>query len=42
LIENKQTGKEIAAYLNISESSAYQVLKECKEIRDRFKQYIIT
>ncbi len=36
-----KTGKKIAEYLNISLSLSYKTIKECKEIEERFKNYIL-
>ncbi len=37
-----KSGKEIARYLNISLSLSYRTIKECKDIENRFKIYILS
>lgn len=36
-----KTGKKISEYLKISLSLSYRTIKECKEIEERFKNYIL-
>lgn len=37
---NKQTGKDVAKYLDISVSSAYNLIKECKVIEQKYVHFI--